>query len=71
MVHGVEGDIRPKVTFIAYGNLRICKNRVRKLNTRPTPMIQIMAGTPQMKLLTALLIASIVDNIVFFSFLRE
>ena len=37
-----------------------------KLNTRPTPMIQIIAGTPQMKLLTALLIASIVDNIRFF-----
>lgn len=38
---------------------------VRKLNTRPTPMIQIIAGTPQMKLLTALLIASIVDNTTF------
>ena len=67
----VTAYMRPNVTFIAYGNLRICKNRVRKLNTRPTPMIQIMAGTPQMKLLTALLIASIVDNILFFSFLRE
>ena len=28
-----------------------------------SPMIQIMAGTPQMKLLTTLLTASIVDNI--------
>ena len=32
------------------------------LKYRPTPMIQIMAGTPQIKLLTTLLTDSIVDN---------
>ena len=57
--------IRPIVTFIAYGNFLIWINPVLTLSRSPTPMIQIIAGTPQIKLLTTLLTDSIVDNIPY------
>ena len=45
------------------GNRRIGKNFVLIVNSNPTPMMQIMAGTPQIKLFTALLTDCISSNI--------
>ena len=54
----------PIVVLMAYGNFLICKKLVLILKYKPTPIIQIIAGTPQIKLLTAELIFSIVSNIL-------
>ncbi len=47
--------MRPMVSRMDVPNLRIWMQRVRSVRYRPTPMIRIMAGTPQTKLFTALL----------------
>ena len=52
------------VVLMVYGNLRICKKPVRTLSSKPTPMMHTMAGTPQIKLLTAVLTAVIVSIII-------
>ena len=39
--------------FDGIGNFRSCKKPVRTLSSRPTPMMQTIAGMPQIKLLTA------------------
>ena len=57
-------NIRPIVVLMAYGNFLICKKLVLILKYKPTPIIQIIAGTPQIKLLTAELSFSIVSNIL-------
>ena len=46
-------NMRPSVDRMARGNLRICKNRVRRLRYSPTPRMHTMAGTPHTKSLTA------------------
>ena len=38
--------------WCASAEVRICKKRVRKLKSKPTPMMQTMAGTPQIKSFT-------------------
>ena len=57
-------NMRPMVVLMVYGNLRICKKPVRTLSSKPTPMMHTMAGTPQIKLLTAVLTAVIVSIII-------
>lgn len=43
---------------------------MRIVRRSPTPIIQIMAGTPQTKLLTLLLICLIVSNIALFLYIQ-
>ena len=50
------------VVLSAKGNLRICKKPVRTLSSSPTPIMQTIAGTPQTKSLTTLLMAAIVSK---------
>ena len=53
------------VMFVVLAGLMIWINPVLTLSRSPTPMIQIIAGTPQIKLLTTLFTDSIVDNIPY------
>ena len=55
-------NMRPMVVLSAKGNLRICKKPVRTLSSSPTPIMQAIAGTPQTKSLTTLLMAAIVSK---------
>ena len=55
-------NMRPMVVLSAKGNLRICKKPVRTLSSSPTPIMQTIAGTPQTKSLTTLLMAAIVSK---------
>ena len=55
-------NMRPMVVLSAKGNLRICRKPVRTLSSSPTPIMQTIAGTPQTKSLTTLLMAAIVSK---------
>ena len=64
-------NMRPMVVLSAKGNLRICKKPVRTLSSSPTPIMQTIAGTPQTKSLTTLLMAAIVSKNMGESILSE
>jgi len=59
----VLSKILPTVFFMATPNLRIWMNLVRTDKRRPTPIIHIIAGTPQMKPLTTWLMLAIFSAI--------
>ena len=55
----------PRVQCMASLNFRTWMQRVRRVSSKPTPTMQMMAGTPQMKLFTAPLIRVIHSIIIY------